>query len=279
MKWSFKIARLFGIDIRVHLIFLLVPAYAAVRAGAEGAATAFWSAVYTLLAFACVLLHELGHSLVALRHGIEVRDITLLPIGGVARLGEVPEDPSTELKISIAGPLVNVGLVAVMLPPFFLAVAGGHLISGEATGGLANLLFVLILINAVMAAFNILPAFPMDGGRILRSTLARFMPHVRATHVAVVVARVVAALMFVAGLLLGSPWLAIIAVFVLFAGAQEERMVQMRHAGRVVFGPPPAPEIIIEAPPSASSPDLEAAEAFADLARRLEAIRRRAAEP
>jgi len=115
----------------------------------------------------------------------------------------------------------------------------------------------------------------MDGGRILRSTLARFMPHVRATHVAVVVARVVAALMFAAGLLLGSPWLAIIAVFVLFAGAQEERMVQMRHARRGVFGPPPAPEIVIEAPPSASSPDLEAAQAFADLARRLEAIRRR----
>lgn len=175
-----------------------------------------------LALFGCVLLHELGHALMARSYGIGTRDITLYPIGGIARLERMPEKPIAEIAIAVAGPLVNVVIAAGLWFGFQLAGKSFSL-DGMYYGSLThNLLSQLFLANVMLVLFNMLPAFPMDGGRVLRAALAIFLDYVTATEVAVTVSRVLAVLFVLAAF---SPWgsmmLLVIAAFLFLAGTQE----------------------------------------------------------
>ena len=187
MRWSYRIARVAGIDVYLHATFLLLLAwigFGAYRSG--GAPAAVEGVVLILVVFAIVVMHELGHALVARRFGIPTKDITLLPIGGVARLQSMPREPRQELAIAVAGPAVNVALALLIAA---ILAATGRLGSpaaifaadeGTLTGG--GLLRQLLQINVVILLFNLIPAFPMDGGRVLRALLAvRSGDYARAT--------------------------------------------------------------------------------------------------
>ena len=236
MGWSYEIGRIFGIRVKVHGVFLvLLGAIAFFDLIGGSLAKALAEVLFVCMIFSFVLLHELGHSLVAKAHGVRVHDITLLPIGGVARLEEIPEEPNTELKIAIAGPLVNVAIALLLLPLFLLLAAGSvyFSLSLKPAGIVAQLFFV----NLMLAGFNVVPAFPLDGGRILRALLAKKWHYVTATEIACKVGRV-AAVGFIAISLIamvrpipiGSPvLLAVIAVFIWSAGTRELEAVKMRH--------------------------------------------------
>src|SRR5215208_3040454 len=173
MGSAFKIGRVAGIDVKVHWTFFLLLAFFAYRVSGSliGALTAI--AVIVALFF-CVLLHEFGHSLVAQRLGIEIQGITLLPIGGVSNMKSLPERPTDEVKITIAGPLVNVVLALIFFGVALLLGAVPQVPSNLFTGfdSVGDFLFYLGYLNVVLAVFNLLPAFPMDGGRVLRGLLA-----------------------------------------------------------------------------------------------------------
>src|SRR5918998_6499428 len=187
MGGSFKVGRAFGIDVKVHWTFLLLLAFFGFTAYQNSGrfAIALVTVGVIVALFVCVLLHEYGHSLVAQRLGIEIGDITLLPIGGLARLKTLPEKPWDEVKIAIAGPLVNV----VLAPVFFglALVLGANLLNPanilEGAGSLGEVLVYLGYINVLLAVFNLIPAFPMDGGRVLRGLLATRVGPVRATEI------------------------------------------------------------------------------------------------
>ncbi len=219
--------KLFGVPIRVHPTFLWLLFFLALISGLEAVAWAF-------VVFTFVVLHELCHSLVARAYGIPVHDITLLPMGGVARLGAMPEDPQTELRIAVAGPLFNFAVAAVAFA--LLTLAGGSGLPGP----LAGLLTIVLIVNLWMGLFNLLPAFPMDGGRVLRAYLTTRMGHLEATHVAARIGRWVAAVMAVIGVAaLFSPriptnfaFLLLVAGFIFVSGKLEETMVAARHAAQ-----------------------------------------------
>ncbi len=227
--WSWSLGRIRGIDVRVHATFLLLVAWFGANPllAGEGLAAAGAAMAFVLLVFGCVVLHELGHSLVALRFGIGVRNITLYPIGGVARLERMPEDPRQEFLVAIAGPLVNVVLAALILAVLYLT---GSWVQLEHVDIMKGPLFQrLALVNLTLALFNLLPAFPMDGGRVLRALLTRRLGRVQATNVAAALGRTAAVVFGLVGLT-GSPVLALIAVFIWLAGSQEAAMVQARAA-------------------------------------------------
>jgi len=247
MGTSLTIFRFRGISVRVHWSFLLILAYGAFAYSAA-AATPLLGAIYgvitIVLLFACVTLHEFGHALVARHYGIGVRDITLLPIGGVANLQRLPENPGQELLIAIAGPLVNFAL-ALLLLPFTLLAIGWEMRTGSMqpgfmqilqnlqTPGFGNLLLYLLTTNILLGAFNLLPAFPMDGGRILRALLAMAMNYVQATRIAVLVGRMMAVLLAMWGIFLwtaggGGIILLLIAFFVYVGGGAEREAVESR---------------------------------------------------
>lgn len=229
----FKIGHVFGIDVRVHWTFFLLLFYFAFvgyqRTGNLLGALATTGIIVAL--FVCVLLHEFGHSLVAQRLGIEIPDITLLPIGGVARFKTLPEKPMDEVKIAVAGPLVNV----VLAPIFFgigIALGADLLTIGSLVGGFGSVgrFFVYLgYINIALVLFNILPAFPMDGGRVLRGLLASRLGAVRATDIASAVGQFFALGFLVLGLLGGDFILVLIAVFIFFGARTEARMVRHRE--------------------------------------------------
>jgi Zn-dependent protease/CBS domain-containing protein len=229
MSWSLKLGRIFGIDIKVHLTFLLILVWGALNYG--GSAGPLYGVVVTLALFTLVLLHELGHSVAARGYGIPVKDITLLPIGGVARLERMPEKPLHELVVALAGPLVNVILAVVLLPLIIaLAVLQGETITlGMLTQpGLLGLLVFLLTANISLAIFNMIPAFPLDGGRVLRATLGFFMDYQRATQTAVTVGRLLAVGLGLVAIFTGQIFLALISVFIFFAGGQEGQAVAAR---------------------------------------------------
>lgn len=235
--WSWRFARVAGIDLRVHVSFLLVIVLGAMQWGGFGARGAIFGAVLTLLTFASVTLHELGHSVVAQAFGIPVKDITLYPIGGVARLGKRPKTPGQELLIALAGPAVNVVLVVLLgalgwalFDRQTLTESWINLRTEQPT--VVTLFTMLILSNAVLAIFNLVPALPMDGGRVLRAVLSWFLGQEKATSISAVVARVLAVGLFALGLF-ANPMLVIIAMFV-FAGAGQE--VQQQRMGKVLDG-------------------------------------------
>jgi Zn-dependent protease len=226
MGRSWVIGRIAGIKILVHWTFLLLLGWIVFSEAGKGSSTAtiIITVIFVLSIFLCVLLHELGHSLTAKRYGIETKKITLLPIGGVASLERIPEDPKQELWVALAGPAVNV-VIALILLPF---IAKSQLFVDAPLAGIAStegFLFSLFRVNVMLVLFNAIPAFPMDGGRILRALLALRMGRIRATQIAANLGQFLA-LAFVFYGLFGNPLLILIGIFVYFGARSENIMVQ-----------------------------------------------------
>lgn len=229
MKWSLKLGRLLGIDVYVHFTFLALLGFIGLShwlAGRSLAAAAN-GMIFFLGLFGCVLLHEYGHALAARRYGIATRDITLLPIGGLARLERMPDKPYQELAVALAGPLVNVVIAGSLVLGLTFTGAWQPLASLTTTSG--NLIERLLVVNVFLAVFNLLPAFPMDGGRVLRSLLAMRLEYARATRIAARVGQGMAVLFGFAGLF-GNPMLFLIAVFVWIGAAQEAAATEMKSS-------------------------------------------------
>ena len=233
MAWSFSLGRLLGSELRVHVTFFLLLAWVGFAAYSSGG----WPAVidnilFVLALFACVVAHEFGHALMARRYGIRTPDITLLPIGGLARLERMPEKPMQEVWVALAGPAVNIAL-------WLLLVALGAGMPIEAMARIdapgTGLLNRLAYVNLLLAVFNMIPAFPMDGGRVFRALLCLKMDRVKATKVAAFAGQVVAVGLGFLGLTTGNPILVLIAVFVFVAANAESQDVAMRSVARRVL--------------------------------------------
>jgi Zn-dependent protease/CBS domain-containing protein len=229
MGWSWRLGRIAGIDVYVHFTFVLLLAWIGLShyLARQDLAYAALGVLFILALFAIVVLHELGHALAARRYGIATRDITLLPIGGVARLERMPDDPKQELVVALAGPAVNVLIAAAIYVG--LALGRGPIGPTQAAEVGAGFLDQMLWVNVSLAVFNLLPAFPMDGGRVLRALLAMRMDYVRATHLAASIGQGMAILFAFAGLF-SNPFLLFIALFVWVGAAQEANMVQLRSA-------------------------------------------------
>jgi len=229
---AWKVGRLAGIDIHIHWTFFILLAWVFL---ANRAAEAAMMLPLVVAAFGCVVLHELGHALAARQFGIGTRDITLLPIGGVARLERMSEKPWEEFWIAVAGPAVN---IVIAFGLFGLIVLGTLIGSWEfVRAPIGSFLTGLLALNVFMVVFNMIPAFPMDGGRVLRAVLASFMGMLPATQVAVRVASVFAVLFAVFGVIgtlfgFASPMIILVAAFVWFAGQQELAHVHQREYAR-----------------------------------------------
>lgn len=229
MSWSYRIFKVAGIEVRVHVTFLLLLlffGYVSYQAG--GTELAVSRIAFILFLFGCVLLHEFGHAIAAKAYGIKTPDITLLPIGGVARLERMPDKPYQELIVALAGPLVNVVIAGVL----FLFV-GGRLqnISPMAMEGELDLAVQMLLVNIWLVLFNIIPAFPMDGGRVLRALLATRMKYARATQIAASIGQGIAFVFGVIGLIY-NPMLIFIAIFIYMGASQEASLAQIREVSK-----------------------------------------------
>jgi len=230
MTWSIPIGTLRGTVIRIHLTFILFLAWiAGVHFVQGGLPAAIGGVLFIVLLFLCVLAHEFGHIMAARRYGVQTPDVTLLPIGGVARLERIPEEPAQELIVALAGPAVNVAIAILLFLVGGLPASEGL----EVQNPEASLLQRLASINIFIALFNLIPAFPMDGGRVLRALLARRLGYGRATQIAASIGQ---GLAFALGLmgLFGNPLLIFIALFVYLAAASEAHAIQMREASRGV---------------------------------------------
>jgi Zn-dependent protease len=242
MSGSWRIGRLFGIDLFVHWTFFLLLGWVA---WSHYAAHYDWletlmGVAFILALFAIVVMHELGHALAARQFGVRTRDILLLPIGGVARLEHIPENPRQELVIALAGPAVNVVLAASLLVG--LSMSSGIMQVSEAARVGGAFLSQLFWVNVSLALFNMLPAFPMDGGRVLRALLAMRMDYVRATQTAAAVGQTMAVVLAIIGVFY-NPFLIFIAIFVWLGAGAEAYMVQTRGQQ------PPAGNQMPSAPP------------------------------
>jgi Zn-dependent protease/CBS domain-containing protein len=229
LKWSLKVGKFAGTFVYVHVTFFILLAWIAVTSGLEkGSLTAAVQAAgFTTTLFGCVVLHEFGHALMARRFGIRTRDIVLLPIGGVGRLERIPEVPTQEFLVALAGPAVSVGIAAGLFVVLRLYGSAPRL--EEFGSGEAPFAERLMFINAGLAMFNLLPAFPMDGGRVLRSALAMRLDYLRATEVAARIGQAVAVL-FVAVGVLTNPLLVLIALFVWMGAAGEVGVLRVKRA-------------------------------------------------
>lgn len=229
MKWSIRLGKVAGIDVFMHVTFLLLIAWIGMvhwqqTQSLSGTAVGVG---FILAIFGSVLLHELGHAIAARRYGVATRDIVLLPIGGVARLERIPETPRHELVVALAGPAVNV-LIAFLLY-LWLQASGQWLPGSPVTVSGGSFLQRLYFVNLFLVAFNLLPAFPMDGGRVLRALLAMRLEYTQATRVASVIGQGLALLLGFIGLF-ANPFLIFIALFVWIGAAQESALTQMKHA-------------------------------------------------
>lgn len=234
---SIRLFSVKGIDIKVHITFPLILVWAAIYFGllsGRGFEGAIFGIVVMLILFVIVVLHELGHSIAALRYGVQVKQIVLLPIGGVAQLNRMPEKPIEEFVIAIAGPLVNFGLAIVLA---VLAVVAGLEIgignmpltfSRLASASLQSVFAYVFISNIFLGLFNLIPAFPMDGGRVFRSLLATRIEYARATRIAVTVGQGIAWLMALWGLLGGGLFIVAIAIFILIGASQEGQHVELK---------------------------------------------------
>lgn len=230
MKWAWHLGRPFGIDLYIHATFLLLLLWVGVNAYlATGTlAGAADGIAFIILAFATVALHELGHALTARRFGIATREITLLPIGGVARLERMPERPGQEMLVALAGPAVNAAIAAML--SLWLVATGRSLVVDEAQWfDPATLPARLLWVNVMLAGFNLVPAFPMDGGRVLRALLALHGDYLWATQTAARAGQAIALLLGAVGLLF-NPLLAFVALFVWIGAAAEASAAQARAA-------------------------------------------------
>jgi len=232
MKWSYSIGRVAGTDIKVHITFLLLLLWLGAGAySAGGPAAALDSTVFTLALFGCVILHEFGHILMARRFGVRTPDVIVLPIGGVARLERIPDVPKQELLIAIAGPLVTLLIALVLYAGLRLF---GSMPPVPALDMTIETPFAerLMAVNFTLLVFNLIPAFPMDGGRVLRALLAMRVGLVRATRAAGTVGQVLAVTMGLIGLAKGEPILVLIAFFVFVGAAAEASAVETRAAAQ-----------------------------------------------
>jgi Zn-dependent protease/predicted transcriptional regulator len=229
MGWSWRIGRIAGVDVYVHPTFLLLLAWVGLAHYFEhrDPAEALYGLAFILALFGIVVLHELGHALAARRYGIRTRDITLLPIGGVARLERIPEDPRQELIVAVAGPAVNVVMAAGIYLGLVLSRGIAPMEQALRVGG--GFMQQLFWVNVTLVLFNMVPAFPMDGGRVLRALLAMRLDYVRATQIAASIGQTIALVFGILGFFY-NPFLIFIALFVWLAGAQEAGVVQMRSA-------------------------------------------------
>jgi len=231
MTWSFSIGRLLGSELRVHATFFLLLAWiAAVAWIAGGPLAALVNVAFILVLFACVVAHEYGHALMARRYGIATPDITLLPIGGMARLERMPEKPSQEIMVALAGPAVNVVIFLVLVVVFRVDTSLETL--AEIEDPTRGFLGRVAVVNLMLVVFNMLPAFPMDGGRVFRAVLTIWMPRVRATRVAATAGQVMAFAFGFLGLFSGNPLLVLIAIFIFIAAGAESSFVAMQEFGR-----------------------------------------------
>lgn len=242
MSWSIKLFKIKGIDVKVHLTFVLILAWAAYRwssitsAGWQGA---LFGVVATLLLFTAVTLHELGHSFQALKFGVGVRGITLMPLGGVAQLAEIPKKPSQELRIALAGPLVNFTIAGLLVGLGALLQVRSVITLQELSQSLgqvswSGMLAYLTMANLALGVFNLIPAFPMDGGRVLRALLAMKLDYSRATSIAVNVGQGIAWLLGLLGFLNGSYTLVLIAIFVWMGASQEGKQLDVKDVLREI---------------------------------------------
>jgi Zn-dependent protease len=240
IRMSLKLGRLFGINLYIHWSFWLLPLWIILTQPTEPEAGALVLRLALLgPLFGFVVLHEYGHALMARSFGIATRDVTLYPIGGVARLERMSEKPWEEFWIAIAGPLVN---LAIAIPLGLGLLLTALLVPGVLEGTLGWILVLLLVMNVMLFALNLLPAFPMDGGRVLRSLLAVPLGRLQATRVAVGISAVMAVLFSLAGvLILHNPWLIAIAAFVILAGQQELRVLQRREHQEANAEPEPDP--------------------------------------
>ena len=229
MKWQWKLARIAGIDVYMHATFLLLIGWVAFSYWTEqGTLQAVLSGVlFILLLFGFVVMHEYGHALTARKFGIKTRDITLYPIGGVARLERMPEKPIEELWVALAGPAVNV-VVAILLFGY-LAVTRTIEPLTSLSVSTGSLIERLMIVNLWLVGFNLIPAFPMDGGRVLRALLGLRLEYVQATQIAAYVGQAFAFLFGFIGLF-SNPFLLFIAFFVWMGASQEASMVQMKNS-------------------------------------------------
>lgn len=230
MKWSWRIGRVTGIDLYLHATFLILVGYVAYTSYRQrGSWTdAAWGVVFIVAFFGIVVLHELGHCLTARRFGIGTRDITLLPIGGLARLDRMPEKPGHELLIALAGPAVNVVIGVILYALLRAPQPGQGLADIRLAGG--DLMVNLFRANALMAVFNLIPAFPMDGGRVLRALLSLKLGFARATEAAATVGQALAWGAGSIAIFSHNWWLLIIAVFVVLGAEAEADFVKTKSA-------------------------------------------------
>ena len=240
MFGSVRIARIAGIDLFVHWTLLLVVAWVGWTGYVHYPDGQRWwgvldGSLFVLAVFVCVALHEYGHAIAARGFGVPTRDITLLPIGGIARLEGMAKQPQAELVIAIAGPLVNVAISVVLVPIALLV--GWAAFEFPSQWSFSSFPLRLLLANVILVVFNLLPAFPLDGGRVLRSLLRLFLSLERATQWVVGLGAVMAVFLALAAFFTGNAMLFLIALFVFAAGQQEARAVQQRQLGRFVFTP------------------------------------------
>jgi len=230
MGWSFRLVRIFGTDVKVHFTFVLVLGLLWLARQREGGAAAALELTALFVAlFLCVLLHEFGHILMARRFGIRTPDVLLLPIGGVARLERMPSEPRQELLIALAGPAVTAALALGFWA--WLRLTGSPVTLSGADDLQPGYALNLLQMNLLLLGFNLVPAFPLDGGRVLRALLAMRMPHLKATRLAATTGQGFAILFGTAALFYGNPFWLVIAVFVFFAAGQEVAMVTTQAAG------------------------------------------------
>lgn len=231
MQWSFPVLRVGETEIRIHLTFFLLLAWIGIaHYQTGGSAAALDGILFIIAVFGCVVLHELGHTLAARRYGIHTPKITLLPIGGVAEMERMPENPWEEVVVAIAGPMVNVLIALALIYGLGAGVSGEAMSAMEKPG--ADFWSRLAAVNIVLVVFNMIPAFPMDGGRVLRALLSTRMSRIRATELAARIGQMTAFLFGFLGLVSGNALLVFVAVFVYLAAGGEAQAVSLQDMAR-----------------------------------------------
>lgn len=230
MKWSLNLGKISGIRVQMHWTFLLLLAWIVITEVNKGSSTAtvLLTVGYVLSIFLCVILHEFGHAFMARKYGVATRKVTLLPIGGVASLERMPEKPAQELAVAVAGPAVNVVIAAILLLVGSFGIA--DLFDPEKMETLTtitagNFLYALCVINIILVLFNAIPAFPMDGGRVLRALLSFKLKRTKATNIAAGLGQIIGVLFILAGFA-GNFLLILIGLFVMAGAYSENVMVQ-----------------------------------------------------
>ena len=226
MRWSFKMGKVVGIDFRIHVTFFLLLIFIYFSAlSKHGPKMALIAVFFICAIFACVLIHEIGHSLLARRFGKEAKSITLLPIGGVATMEEMPEKPRQEIAMSIVGPLINLAIAGIRF--LFVGQWEGIRVLTMYPNSANTFLTGLVSVSIILAIFNLIPAFPMDGGRVLRGILALKMDYIQATSLAVSIGQGVSLFFIFFGLFFNI-WIALIGIFIYIGAGSEKHEVMLR---------------------------------------------------